>query len=119
MRMWPLRRADAAPLFFGLDQPPGGGQSRMQVECRTRDQNVQLEPQYAHRLAFAYLTDGGIAGVGRVHHRHPAAALDFDGLVRANERGGVFIETYTYGKGIVGKRGDQAAQPVALAEVLV
>ena len=39
-----LRRADAALLFFGLNQPAGSRQSRMQVECRTGHQNVQPQP---------------------------------------------------------------------------
>jgi len=49
MRMALLRRCDAALLFFSLDQPAGGCQSCMQVECRTRDQNVQPQSKHAHR----------------------------------------------------------------------
>src|SRR5258708_20736849 len=114
-----LRRADAARLFFCEDQLAGGRQSRMQVECRTGDQNVQSKPQHADRLAFTHFADGREAHVGCVHDRHAAAALDFDGLVRADEGGCVFIETDAYGKRVVGQRGDQTAQAVTVTEVLV
>ena len=91
----------------------------MQVECRTGDQNVQPQPEHADRLALIYVADGRIADVGRIHDGHAAAALDLDGLVRADERGRVFIETDADGKRVVGQGGDQTAQPVALAEMLV
>ena len=39
------------------DQTAGRGLARVQVECRARGQNVQREPEHAHRLPFADLAD--------------------------------------------------------------
>src|SRR5271167_768835 len=91
----------------------------MQVECRTGDQNVQPQSQNADWLAFTHFANRRKADLGSVHDGHAAAALDFEGFVRADERGGIFIEADADGKRVVGERGDQTAQAVALPEVLV
>ena len=49
----------------------------------------------------------------------PPAAHDLERLVRPDERGGVLVEAEADRERVVGERGEQAAEPVALAEVLV
>ena len=48
-----------------------------------------------------------------------AAADHLERLVRPDEGGGVLVEPDADGERVVGQRGEQPAQPVALAEVLV
>ena len=54
-----------------------------------------------------------------VDHGDTAAALDFERVVRADERRGVFVQADADRERVVGQRGEQAAEPVALAEMLV
>ena len=56
---------------------------------------------------------------GRVHDGERAAAHHLERLVRPDERGRVLVQPDADGKRIVGQGGQQPAEPVALAEVLV
>ena len=57
--------------------------------------------------------------VRRIDNRQAAASNDLDPIVRVDEGGGIFIQADAGREGIVGQRGQQPADPVALAEVLV
>ena len=54
-----------------------------------------------------------------VHDRDATAAFDFEGLVRAYENGGIFVEPDADRERVVSQRGDQAPQPVPLPEMLI
>ena len=98
----------------------GCGESRVQVECRTGDQNVQPQPEHAHRLALTDFADRRIAALRtRPRTVTAAAAFHLDGLVRADKRGGVFVQADADGERVVGEGGDQPSQAIALTEVLV
>ena len=78
------------------------------------------QTEHADRLALA-----GFASIeekltsARVDHGDAAAALDFEGVVGADEGGGVLIETDADGERVVGQGSEQPAETIALAEVLV
>jgi hypothetical protein len=54
-----------------------------------------------------------------IDHGDGAAAFDFQGVVRADESRGVFVEANAHRKRIEGKRRGQAAEAITLAEMLV
>ena len=61
----------------------------------------------------------GMARCGGIDHGDRAAALHLERVVGADEGGGVLVQPDADGERVVGQRGDQPAEPVALAEVLV
>ncbi len=78
-----------------------------------------LEAQQADRLAFAHGIHRRERDIARVDDHHAAAALDLDGLVGADESRRVLVEADADRERVVRQRREQAAEPVALAEVLV
>ena len=68
----------------------------------------------AHRLALGDAVHRGKAHFRGIDDRDAAAALDFEDLVRADERGGVLVQADADRERVVGKRRDQAAEAVAL-----
>src|SRR5579871_5595182 len=98
---------------------PGRGEARMQIERRTGDEHVDFEPQHAHRLTLFDTVDGAEGHVRSVDDGDAAAALHLDGLIGAHECRGVLIQAEANGKGVVRERGEEPAEAVALAEMLV
>ncbi len=97
----------------------GRRQSGVQVEGRARDQDMQPQAEHAHRLTLADVADGGEADFGPIDNGDAAAAFDFNGFVGPDECRGVLVEADADGERVVGERGDEPAQAVALAEMLV
>ena len=54
-----------------------------------------------------------------IHDRDAAAAFDFERFVGADENRGIFIESDADRERVVRQRGDEAAQPIALPEMLI
>ena len=79
----------------------------------------KLEADEADRVVLPDPGHGGELEPGRVHDRERPAAHHLERLVRADERRRVLVQADADGERIVGQRGEQPAQPVALAEVLV
>src|SRR5580658_5093455 len=100
-------------------QGPRSRDMRVQVEGGAGGEYVQPQSQHAHRLAVIDAVDGGVADLGAVDDRDPPAAFDFDRLVRTDERRGVLVETDADRERVVGQRGEQSADAVALPEMLV
>src|SRR3546814_14377352 len=83
------------------------------------DQDVHLQAEQAHRLLLAGFGHGGKLQVAGIDHGQRATALDFQHIVRADERGGVLVQADADRERVERQRRDQAAEAVALAEVLV
>ena len=52
-----IENAHGVLLFLSVGESTGLGQTCVQVECRTSDENVQPESEHADRLALADLAD--------------------------------------------------------------
>ena len=102
-----------------FDQPARRCVARGQVEARARRQHVQLQPQHADGLPVADGVDGRIAGLGGIDDGGAAAALHFDAVVGRDEGRGVLVKADADREWVVGERGQQAAEAIALAEMLV
>ncbi len=63
--------------------------------------------------------DGVVRDGARVDDRDSAGAGDVGGVARVDEVGRVFVEVDADREGVVGEGAQEAAQAVALAEVLV
>src|SRR5215472_11519814 len=83
-----------------LSQRARAGGAGMQVEGGAGDQDVKLQPQHAGRLPFLDAVDRGIADLGSIDDGHAPATLDFDGLVRTYDGGGVLVEADADGEGV-------------------
>src|SRR6185503_19023324 len=112
-------RLSAKRLLAGLDQCGRRRQARVQVEARARGQDVHDEAYDADWLALGRAVDGGEAHLRFVDDGDAARALDLERLVRPDEGGRVLVEPEADRERVVGERGDEAAEAVALAEVLV
>src|SRR5580658_2245148 len=91
----------------------------MQVKGRSGDQDVELQPQHTRRLPFLDAVYGGVAHLRGIDDGHSAAAFDLHRLVRADDGRGVFVEPDADCERVVGERGQEAPQAVALAEMLI
>ena len=98
----------------GGDRFPG-----VQVILRAIGQDMDLDIQQTDRLALAHLGHRRMAQAGRVHQRDGAVAHHLEDVARIDEGGRVLVQSDAHREGIVGQRGEQPAQAVALAEVLV
>src|SRR5262245_25261803 len=106
-------------LLAGLDQGGRRGLARVQVEARARSQDVHDEADDADRLAIGRAAPRGGADLRGVDDRDAARALDLECLVGPDEGGRVLVEPEAHRERVVGERGDEAAEAVALAEMLV
>src|SRR6266436_47710 len=103
----------------GLGQRTCRGDAGVQVESRARHQHVQPQAQHADRLSLDDRVDGRIADVRPIDDGHATAPLDLDGVVGPDEGRRVLIEPDTDRERVVSERGEQAAQAVTLAEMLI
>src|SRR6516165_9597100 len=102
-----------------LDQRGRGRDARLKVEGRAGHQHVQSQAQHARGLAVLDRTDRGETHLGRVDQGHTAAALDLHHLVRSDEGRRVLIEPDAHCKGVVGDRGEEPPEAIALAKMLI
>ncbi len=80
---------------------------------------MELHAEQADRVVALGQIHRAELDAGGIDHRDRARAHHLDRVVGRNERGGVLVESEPDSEGIVGQRGEQPSQPVALAEVLV
>jgi len=80
---------------------------------------VQPQAQHAGRLSVLDRVDGRIADLRTIDDGHATASLDLDGVVGPDESRRILVEPDTDRERVVSERGEQAAQPVTLAEMLV
>src|SRR6516162_2590571 len=106
-------------LLLRLQQRRRGRDARLQVESRAGYQHVQSQAQHARALAVLDRADGGETHLGRVDQGHAAAALDLHHLVRPDEDRRVLVEPGAHCKGVVGDRGEEPAEAIALAKMLI
>src|SRR6516162_6968225 len=106
-------------LLLRLQQRRRGRDARLQVESRAGYQHVQSQAQHARALAVLDRADGGETHLGRVDQGHAAAALDLHHLVRPDEDRRVLVEPDAHCKGVVGDRGEEPAEAIALAKMLI
>ena len=78
-----------------------------------------LHADHADRLALADLGHRRVAERRHVDDRDRAGADDLDRVVGIDERGGVLVEPEPDRERVVRERAEQAAEPIALAEVLI
>ena len=83
------------------------------------DQYVHAQPEHAHRIVLVGVGHRGELQVVGVDHGDRAAALDLERVVGRDEGGGVLVQADADGERVVGQRRGQAAEAVALAEMLV
>ena len=91
----------------------------MQVEARTRHQQVQPDPEHTHRFALVDKVHGGKLDVAGIDQGDPAAAFDLDHVVGTDESRRILVQAHADGERVVRQRCEQAANAVALAEMLV
>ena len=80
---------------------------------------ADLASHERHRVAHLGPIHRGVLHLGRIHDREAAGAGHLERVVGADEGGRVLVEPDAVGERIGGESGEQAAQPVALLEVLV
>ncbi len=80
---------------------------------------MQAQAQHAHRLSVLGPVDGRVAHLRPIDDRHSPAPLDLDGLVAPDEHGGILVESDADRERVVGERGEEPPEAVALAEVLI
>src|SRR5262249_42566859 len=102
-----------------LDEAPGSGGARVEIEGRTGHQHVDLQAQHAHGLSFLGPVDGREIHLCRIDDGHTTGTLDLDELIRADEGCGILIESHPHREWVVGERGQQPPEAIALTEVLV
>jgi hypothetical protein len=83
------------------------------------DQHVEPEADHRYGSLTVRLVHGGVSDVTRIHDRQATAADGGDGVLRIEEGPGVLVHPDPDELRVVGKRGDEAAQAIALAEVLI
>ncbi len=105
---------------FGTTSDPACASRVCRLKVAPATRMCSCRPEQADRLALARRrpstrTSTSLAStIGDA-----AAALDLDGLVGADESRRVLVEADADRERVVGQRREQAAEPVALAEVLV
>src|SRR6185312_4268529 len=63
--------------------------------------------------------DRGVGDIGAIDDGHGATALHFNHILGADESGRVLVETDADRERVVGDRGEQTAEAIALAEMLI
>src|SRR5688572_3254657 len=120
-------RRDSGPRRWcgrGSSYPKGDrrrrrGAARVKIEGGAVVEDVQPEPDEADRIVLPDPRHRAELEVGRIDDGDRAAADDLERVVGRDERRGILIEPDADREGIVTDRGEQSAQSVALAEVLV
>src|SRR5580658_7461282 len=97
-----IRIGTLLPLAFGLHQHASIGLPGVQIEGRSLGQDMQFHADKAHGTTFVDAVHGRELHVGRVHHGDAARAFDMHGIVRGDERGGVFVQADPDRKRIIG-----------------
>ena len=80
---------------------------------------MQVQPDERDRLAPSRRPHRRVLEPARVHDGDGPAADDLEHAVGTDERGRVLVEPDARHERVVGERGEEAAEPVALPEVLV
>src|SRR6185437_8247056 len=88
-------RMPDAPASMGVlvdCQRAGRGAPRVQVEGGAGGEDMDLETEQADRLILVGAVHRGELQLAGIDHGDRAAALDFQRVVRTDERGGVLVQ---------------------------
>src|SRR5215469_15754615 len=106
-------------LLLRLNQRRRTRDTRLQVEGRAGHKHMQSQAEHACGLAVLDRADRGETHLRRVDQGHATRALDLHHLVRPDEGCRVLVEPDPDGEGVVGKRGEQPPEAIALTEMLI
>ena len=97
----------------------GGRATGFEIERSAVDEDVQAHVRHADGLALLRLGDRGVRELRRIDDGDRARPHDGDLLRVVDEGGGVLVEADAHRERVVRERGEQAAEAIALAEVLI
>src|SRR6056300_1377307 len=105
--------------FLAAAVSGGAGFARGEIESSSGNQDMHFYSYQAYRFITMRRIHRREFQIGRIHDRDAAAANNFQMVFRVDECSGVFVQTNTDRERVVGQRGQQAAETIALAKVLV
>src|ERR1700754_4454277 len=80
------------PLFLRSNQCTCRSGSCVQIERSACDEEVQPQTEHANGLSVGDNVNGGETDIRAVNDGDAAAAFDLQGVVRTDERSGVFVQ---------------------------